>query len=86
MHSLFVECDELKAAANNIAQIEFTQIADMCLCSKNRMIGFLPVGWATSGPQHGLVATHVEQDMIIGEIQVTVIVYPLRLNVRFAGE
>src|SRR5262249_52316479 len=85
VHALGVEIEELERHAYRIAGIELAQVAHVHLSREAGMPPRLDVVDAAADELEGLVDRAVEQHVVVGHVEVTVVVDPVGLDPHHRG-
>src|SRR5262245_30393279 len=80
VHSLGVKVEQLKRNADRVVGIELAQVAHMHLGGEAGMAPVLDIVGAAANELERLIDRAVEQDVIVGHVEVAVVVDPRGLD------
>src|SRR5262249_6439482 len=80
VHSLGVKVEQLKGDADRVARVELAQVAHVHLGGEAGMAPVLHIVGAAANELERLVDRTVEQDVVVGHVEVAVVVDPCGLD------
>src|SRR5712691_2931160 len=86
MHALGVVGEKLERHPHRVGGMELAQVAHMHFCGKAGMLAGLHVVQAAAQELEGLVDGAVEQDVVIGHVEMAVVVDPVVLDPHHRGD
>jgi hypothetical protein len=85
VETLGVMTEENRFDRDVLALTELSEVADMGLKSENGMVGLCNIDRIDTDPGEDLVKSPVEENMVIGHVEVAVIVDPVRFDGHDGG-